>query len=615
MSTSDEDHEFLTTHKPKNEEAEPSFCEFCAKFNTEQCTHKDDKVKPIKDNPSCPDFTTEKEKSGKSPRFTLSRSEETKEINPVILAKEIRSNHIFIVEENSRQLYVYSEKEGYYKSHAEELIKTEIVRRLDEDARSRHYQDVSFYIMGDAQVLPFDDNPTLIACNNGVLNVVKRELQPLSPKYFLTNKIPVEYDPNAKMPVIDKFLLEVIGEKQIPAFQEALGHALYRRMLFNKATLLVGSGANGKTKLLALIKALLGKDNVSALTLQDMCQNRFSLAVLYGKLANICGDLPSKKLEHTGGFKLGTGDDTIHAEIKNKMPFPFVNTAKIFFGCNVIPPISEAEDCHAFFRRWIILECSNIFEGKKADKHILEKLTTPAELSGFLNFALEGLKRLLENGDFSVNETVEQMRKQYIKRSDSVKAFIEENVEVTNEYSDWIEIGELYKAFVRYCKKEKIATVPQRVFTSDMKEHCVGSEYTVHRLTEEEWNRAGAAKKQIRVWSYIKLKNVTDVTDVTKLTIPAIPTLEDYSILQKDSENLNYKDCSIAGIVAPVTSVTSVTNPDLITNSNISERTCGLCELNGKPSCSFPDGDYHLILPTNTFAQDCRDFTPKKGGV
>lgn len=538
---------------------------------------------------------------------TQKRSEEPLEINPVVLAKEIKSNHIFIVEENSRQLYVYSEKDGYYQSHAEELIKTEIVKKLDEDARARYYQDVSFYIIAGAKVEPFDNHPELLVCQNGILDVVKRELQPFSPNSFINTKIPIVYDPDAKMPAGMKFLQEVIGEKQIKAFQEAVGHALYRRMLFNKATLFVGSGANGKTKLLAWIKALLGKDNVSALTLQDMCHNRFSLAVLYGKMANICGDLPSKKLEQTGGFKLGTGEDTIHAEIKNKMPFPFVNTAKIFFGCNVIPPISEAEDCHAFFRRWIILECNNVFEGKKADKRILEKITTPSELSGFLNFALKGLKRLMENNDFSVNETVEQLRKQYIKRSDSVKAFIEELVIVTNEYSDWIEIGELFKVFVRYCNKEKIGTVPQRVFTTDMKEHCAGAEYTVHRLTREEQERGDTSKKQIHVWSYIKLKNVTDVTDVIKSTIPAIPTLEEYSILQQqDSENLNYKDSSIAGIRSLITSVTSVTKQS-------SERTCGLCELNLKLGCTYPDGDYRLILPTNTYAQDCRDFTPKRG--
>jgi P4 family phage/plasmid primase-like protien len=523
------------------------------------------------------------------------RNEVTQEINPVVLAKGIKSNHIFIVEENSRQLYVYSEKDGYYKSHAEELIKTEIVQRLDEDSRARYYQDVSFFIIAGAEVKPFNDNPELLVCKNGVLDVVKRELQPFSPSLFINTKIPVEYDPKASCPVIDRVLLEVMGKKQILAFQELVGHALYRKMLHNKAGLFVGSGANGKTKLLALIKALLGKDNVSALTLQDMCHNRFSLAVMFGKLANICGDLPSKKLKNTGGFKLGTGDDTIHAEIKNKMPFPFVNTAKIFFSCNIIPPIDEAEDCYAFFRRWIILEFNNVFEGKKADKHLLEKITTPSELSGFLNFALEGLKRLLENGDFSVNETVEQMRKQYIKRSDSVKAFIEENIEVTNEYSDWIEIHELYKAFVRYCQKEKIATVPQRVFTTDMTEHCVGAEYKVHRLTKEELED-GSTKKQIHVWSYIKLKNVADVTDVTKPTMPAISTLLDYSTIHQDSlEKTPYK--KEASIASPVTSVTSVTESDPSSEPN---RTglipCLECKAKGKTMmfCSDVDLRTHM---------------------
>jgi len=602
MWKNEEDKAFLTSHNTPSEPAretdsEQRFCEYCGKFKKEQCPNKDDKAKPNKDTLACPSFES---KPYESDQF---EEKKPKEINPVVLAKAIKGFHTFIVEENSRQLYVYSPKDGCYSNHAEDLIKTEIVRRLNEDARSRFYPDVYFYIYGIAPVEPFNDNPELLICENGILDTVKRELSPFTPKLFITSKVPVTYDPKASCPAINKFLLEVLGEKQIRVFQEMVGYTLYRRMIFHKAGLFVGSGANGKSTTLELIKNFLGKNNCSANTIQDICFNRFSLAVMHDKLANICADLPSKKLEHTGKFKQIVGGDTVNAEYKNKMPFPFVNVAKLLFSCNSIPPIAETEDCYAFFRRWIILEFNNMFDGEKADKHQLKKLTTPSELGGFLNFALDGLKRLLENADFSINETVEQMRKQYIKRSDSVKAFIEENVIVTNEYSDWIEIGQLYKAFVKYCQKEKIATVPQRVFTEDMKEHCVGADYKVHRLTKEELEH-GSTKKQIHVWSYIKLKNVTDVTDVQGKPNSTLPEYAKDSIKTK---NIPSKNPEIYGELAtPLTSVTSVTEPS-------SERVCGQCVSWHKPSCSYPDADPNCVVPTNKYAEDCRTFNRKVG--
>ncbi len=352
-----------------------------------------------------------------------------KEINPVCLAKDIMKSYSFAVEESSLLLYVYEPESGVYCERSEDLIKREIVRRLDEDARNRFYADVEFFIHGAAPVEQICDRPELIVCQNGILDVVKAELQPFSlppdtPELFLTSKIPVTYDPKAECPKILKFLNEVLGENQLRVFQELLGYTLYHKMIFHKAGLFVGLGANGKTTTLELIKAFLGPDNCSAVTIQGICFNRFAVALLHGKLANICADLPSNKLQHTGKFKQVVGGDTVNAEIKNKMAFPFVNIAKLLFSCNQIPPIAGSEDNYAFFRRWIILEFLNTFDGKKADKHLLEKLTRPEELSGLLNYALVGLKRLLEQADFSVNETVEQMRKQYIKRSDSVKAFI-----------------------------------------------------------------------------------------------------------------------------------------------------------------------------------------------
>ena len=159
-------------------------------------------------------------------------------------------------------------------------------------------------------------------------------------------------------------------------------------------------------------------------------------------MANISADLPKTAISTSGRFKMLTGRDTISAEFKHKNAFQFLNTAKMWFSCNEFPQTTE--DTLAYVRRWKIFNCGNAFIGEKADSKILEKLTIPEELSGLLNWILEGLKRLLTNGRFSVNETEQTLRENILKLSNPTKAFLEQNIEKSNNPKDWIIETELY---------------------------------------------------------------------------------------------------------------------------------------------------------------------------
>lgn len=81
-----------------------------------------------------------------------------------------------------------------------------------------------------------------------------------------------------------------------------------------------------------------------------------------------------------------------------------------------------------------------------------------------------------------------------------------------------------------------------------------------------------------------------------------------YSDGEVDSHPL---DVSETASEEPSPIETPMIEPTAVTGE--SKRVCGQCELRDRPSCSYPDGDYHLILPTNTYAQDCKDFTLKRG--
>ncbi|MGC2683941.1 MAG: DUF5906 domain-containing protein [Candidatus Nitrosopolaris sp.] len=134
-----------------------------------------------------------------------------------------------------------------------------------------------------------------------------------------------------------------------------------------------------------LIEAFLSEYNCSHRSLQDLDKNRFAAADLYGKHVNTFAGLKSIKLSETGNFKMLVSGDSITAERKFEHPFTFRNYAKLIFSTNEIPESNDKTD--AFYDRWIIFHFDKKFQCGPEDTKMMEKITTPEELSGLLNLA------------------------------------------------------------------------------------------------------------------------------------------------------------------------------------------------------------------------------------
>lgn len=299
-----------------------------------------------------------------------------------------------------------------------------------------------------------------ICLENGVLDLKTLKVEEHNPYLIFFNKLPVYYDPSARGQTIKKFLREIVPEDCVAVLEEVAGYCLYKRHFIHIAFMLVGIGRNGKSTFINLLRALLGPNNCSSIPLQQLENNRFAASNLFGKLANLFADLPARALRETSLFKMLTGEDLIPGEKKFKDAFFFTNYSKLIFSCNQIP--RSPDDSDGFFRRWIILNFPNNFEGSSCDKKLIDKLTTPEELSGFLNIALEGLKRLLKTGDFSSAQSIEAVREEYIRKSDSVASFVMDCVCISPD--DHISKKELYTAYADYCRLYNSPVVPENTF-------------------------------------------------------------------------------------------------------------------------------------------------------
>jgi putative DNA primase/helicase len=327
---------------------------------------------------------------------------------------------------------------------------------------------------------------------NGLYDIQTGQLTPHSPKFLSTIRLSLTYDPQAKCPNIDKFLSEIMTCDDIVPIQELIGYSLIPDYSIQRAFLFSGEGRNGKSTLIKMIEAFVGSANCSHQSLQSL-EQRFATSVLYGKLLNTFADIPSRPLEHVTMFKMLTGGDSIDAEQKFKSHFSFTNVARLIFSCNK-PPIIR-EDSLAFWRRWIIINFPNQFAGDKADKKILEKLTTKEELSGLLNFALDGLHRLLITQEFTYSQSVEEVAGIYQRLADPISAFIKNCCE--NDPTAWVSTSELYDAYKQYCIGNKMSPVESNVF---------GKEIRDQREIEIRPARRTREGKQVPGYQGIKLK-------------------------------------------------------------------------------------------------------------
>jgi len=412
---------------------------------------------------------------------------------PMFLADELMEEYIYLTRIDDQNIFIWQPIIGTYCRYGEEQIINETEKRLKKYLRRCRQLEVINVIRSRTIQKIKEASRYIIVLKNGAYNLKTGKLTKFDPNHFIVNALPVKYDPTAKTDIIEKFVSEIVYKEDIQVLQEIAGYCLWRDYNFHKAVMLVGAGANGKSTFLELLRAMLGNENVSTVSLQEITTSRFAISGLFGKLANIYPDLTDSMLKQTGKFKMLTGGDTIAGEYKYKDMFQFKNYAKLIFSANKLP--ESPDDTHAFFRRWIIIHFPNTFtaDDPKTDKNLIRKLTTEKNLSGFLNWALIGLKRLLKNQKFSYEKSTEETRRDYIIASAPVKAFVLDRLEV--DPKAFITKAKLYDAFLKYCRKKKLPSLLQNRFTLELRMYA---EYIVPTKRKIEG-------KQARGWVGAKL--------------------------------------------------------------------------------------------------------------
>lgn len=307
---------------------------------------------------------------------------------------------------------------------------------------------------------------------NGFLDIETSEFSKHTPDIGFRYVLPYEYSAKAQAPVFEEMLDKITegdGDTK-KVLLEYMGYCLSNDDCWTqKAAVLVGDGANGKSTFLGVLKALAGQDNYSSATIKDLQKSEYTRYLLDGKLFNVSEETPNSALMDTSLFKdLVTGGEIQVRQIYKDSYF-MRNRAKLIYSCNELSATTDTTN--GYFRRLVLIPFNAKFDvgGKDYDPHIDKKLKK--ELSGIFNLALDGYKRLVLNGKFTEARRVSDTIDLYKNETDTVLSWFSENMHVNGDDSKFAAISDIYTNYKILTEARGVRPVTQAKFIRDLRKH------------------------------------------------------------------------------------------------------------------------------------------------
>ena len=292
-------------------------------------------------------------------------------------------------------------------------------------------------------------------------------LEDIDPDRGPLTRSAASWDPNADTSFWEGHLQGIMpSQSEIDTLQEYAGYGLLHwDVPLHKALFCIGPTASGKSTTLEAIQKLYGQ--VSHASPHQLVNGRFGAAELEGSWVNIRSDISGALLKDIGLFKELVAGDKVYIERKFEQGYSYRPTAKHIYSANQLPDVEIDDD--AFYRRILLVSFpTTIPRGQRVQR---DKLDTrlEQELDAILRWAVEGLRRVLENGGFTHDLDPQATRRRWEGRSSSIGRFKAAKLSVTGKDED-IEVKDrLYSLYSEFCDEQGLSQEGKQTLTQTLK--------------------------------------------------------------------------------------------------------------------------------------------------
>lgn len=369
---------------------------------------------------------------------------------------------------------IYYYKNGVYKQLSDQDLSDMVLSSLYDDLLwgYRTKKNVADKIACLISIIPklviTDDKGFIINLKNCLLDVASKVTMPHTPNFVSIIQYPVVYDTTADCPIWKKCLHEWMeGPEEYEKtrlLQQFSGYILSSSMLYDRALFMVGDGGNGKSTFIDTIAMIIGPDATSHIDLESL-YSQFGMQGLVGKRLNIIEEVAGNYYQSNKLKKLVSGE-MVTIDIKYKPQFTFRPQAKFVFSVNNLPRVDDTST--ATERRICAVAFNNNFRDNPNFQLRSSRGELAKELSGILNWMIDGAIDLANSGNFIITEEQTKILNEYREENSSVEGFLSECIllEPDNE----IEIPDLYEEYKKWSQSDGGRKVKANItFTKEVK--------------------------------------------------------------------------------------------------------------------------------------------------
>ena len=378
--------------------------------------------------------------------------------------------------------------------------KTEVINALKQYGRMR---------------IPKPAPKSWINFKNGIVDIKEHNYERLkeaTPNYFITHQIPHNFgkaedinlsdeeliERSYDTPIIDELFSSWVKPSEVTMMLEIIAYCLYTDYPIHRLFCFCGSGLNGKSTYLNLIKNYIGEDNCTSVELDEMIENRFTVTKLHKKLVCTMGETNFAEISKTSKLKKLTGQDMVGFEYKNKTPFDDVNYAKIIIATNNLPPTTDKTI--GFYRRWLIIDFNNTFT--EEEDVLLRIKEEEYERLGLRLVSI--LRDLLKVRAFTNEGTIEDRMKKFEEHSNYFEKFFTEFID--EEPDGNISKKIFREKFTDWCKENRHRIMSDVTISKNMKDRGIETKQFVMYWVDKQFNSQGYETDKPKYWGWVGIK-------------------------------------------------------------------------------------------------------------
>jgi len=303
----------------------------------------------------------------------------------------------------------------------------------------------------------FDTQENLFNCQNCIIDLYTGNTIPHDPSLLLSKVSNAIYDKDAHSFLFEKFINEVMcdDKEKISYLQKLIGYALTGNNILEQCFIIYGSTTrNGKSTFLDTIGYLFG-DYAMNIQPETLAERKKNSANSSGDIARLDGcrflhmSEPPKRMKFDVALlKTLIGRDKVTARHMYEREFEFIPVFKLFINTNFLPIVSD--DTLFSSGRISVITFDRHFSIEEQNTNLKLELKAKNELSGILNWCLEGLRQFKEAECKAIPpQSVINAIDDYRSKSDKIKTFIDECLVKSNGN---LTAKEVYRAFNIWCE-------------------------------------------------------------------------------------------------------------------------------------------------------------------